>query len=66
MLTGPEILADLMKLMLLLGVVCKRSSGTTVGVGEGVIIQDKFGKSAVARGKQRFQLISCAKVVRDL
>lgn len=51
MLTGTEILADFMKLMLLLGVVCKRSSSITEGVEECVIIQDKFGESAVAKGK---------------
>lgn len=64
MLTGTEILADFMKLMLLLGVICKRISSITEGVEECVIIQDKFGKSAVARRKHQFQLISCAKVVR--
>lgn len=30
---------------------CKRSSSITEGVGGGVILQDKIGKSAVARGK---------------
>lgn len=51
MLTCPEISAYFMKLMLLLGVVGKRSSSITEGVGGGVIIQDKIGKSVVARGK---------------
>lgn len=43
MLTGPEIFAYFMKLMLLLGVVCKRSSNITEGVEGSVIIQDKLG-----------------------
>lgn len=51
MLTGPEIFAHFMKLMLLLGVVCKKSSSITEVVGGGVIIQEKIGKSSVARGK---------------
>lgn len=65
-LTGPEILADLMKVMLLLQVICKKSSDITEGVGAGVIIQDKYGKLAVARGRHQFQLISCVKAIRDL
>lgn len=50
-LTGPEIFADFMKLVVLLGVVWKRSSSITERVGGDVVIQDKFGKSAVPRGK---------------
>lgn len=50
-LTGPEILAACMKLMLLLGVVCKKSLTITEGVEGDVIIQDQLGKSAVVRRK---------------
>lgn len=50
-LSGPQIFADFMKLMLLLGVVSKRSSSITEGVGGDVIIQGQFGKSAVVRRK---------------
>lgn len=63
-LTCPETFAACMKVMLLLGVVCKKSLTITEGVEGDVIIQDQLEKSAVVRRKHLFQLIGCAKVVR--